>query len=121
MKFSIHEVLNSLSFGVGVAEVFEESDEAVAEVALDDDLSVFGTTPYPTLGLEGLAEGGKVVVGSNKAVNNGDGLASSAITLDTHAQFLLVEGQGVDFGRSVVLILEVGVGGIDHSYKVFVL
>lgn len=107
-------------FGLGVAHFFEQGDDSVAKIALDDDLTVFGAAAYTTFAFEGFVQEGHVVGGAHKVIDHCDGFAPTPAALHAHTQFLLLGWEGVDDGVFVfVLVLKVGVGGIDHSGFVF--
>ena len=68
---------------------------AVAEIALDDDESVFGTAAHSKACFEGFAKVAKVVISADKARDDGDGLAATPAAFHPNPQLLSRRGQGL--------------------------
>ena len=91
----------------------------VAHVALQDDFPVFDRAAYAAAVFEPLAQGFQIGGAAYEASYQGHGLASPAFGIAQHAQILAGGFQGLGFGFFFVLVLEVGVGGIDHAHGAF--
>lgn len=102
-----------------VAFLAQDVAGLVPHIALQDDFPVFDRTAYAAAVLEQLAQGFQIGGGSYEASNQGHGLASPAFGIAQYAQILAGGFQGLGFGFFFVPVLEVGVGGIDHAYRSF--
>ena len=102
-----------------VAFLAQDAAGLVPHIALQDDFPVFDRTAYAAAVLEQLAQGFQIGGGSYEASNQGHGLASPAFGVAQYAQILAGGFQGLGFGFFFVPVLEVGVGGIDHAYRSF--
>ena len=99
-----------------VAGGLEEGGDAVAVVALDEYLAVFGVAADAALGFELFAQGGEVVVAADEACDEGHLLAAALAAVQLDVQSLLLWRQGLDDGLVVLVgVLKVGVGGVDHA------
>lgn len=104
-----------------VAQVVEQGKDTLAEVALDDDLPILDATSHTALDLELPPQLVEVGVGTDKVVDDGDRLASATATLHPHMQFLLIGRKRFNGRFLIVLVLVVGIGGIDHPHFVLIL
>lgn len=88
---------------------------------MDDDLAVFDAAAYAASAFEGLAEGVEVFIGADEFLHEGDGLATAAAAFHLDVQFLLCGRQGLyEVVFAFVVVLVVGVGGIDDADFVLV-
>ena len=93
----------------------EEGYDTLAEVALDDDLSIFDGPADTAFGFEGLAEDFKVGFSADKPVDNRDSLTPSPTAFHSDMKFLLCGCEGLGFGRRLVET-EVGISGINDIH-----
>ena len=88
---------------------------------MDDDLSVLHAAAYATFAFEEFAEGVEVFIGADEFLHEGDGLATAAAAFHLDMQFLLCGRQGLyEVVFAFVVVLVVGVGGIDDADFVLV-
>ena len=71
-----------MSFGVGIAFLVENLDDAGLELSLDDDFAVLAGTAHSTPGLEQSREVLEVVLAARESADDGDGFSSPSVLLD---------------------------------------
>lgn len=97
-----------------VAALGEDLHNAVAVVALDDDLPVLGRAAHAAPGFQQTCQLLQVGVAPDKSPDERHDLAPALLAVEPHAQILLRRGQcHGPLGRAGV-ILKIGVGRVDH-------
>ena len=98
---------------------FENIGHAGTEIALDDNLPVFGTAAHPARLFEPFAELLKVVIGADEARDERHHLASALFLVEHHPQTLLCGWERLFLGLLVVGVFEIGVGREDNPEAIF--
>ncbi len=114
IRLCVKKKLSAYAFDF-VALRLKQCKDFIAEVALDDDLSVFCCAAYSAGLLKLSAEFFKVVVGTYEAFDECDCFAATLFAVAQDFECLLIRRRCGGFGFVGVLILEVGGGGIDYS------
>lgn len=109
-----------VSAGGGVARGFQQVDDALAEVALDDNLALLGRASYATACLEPAGKGSEVVIGAYETTHQGYCLSTTVGSLYADTQLLRRWREGGGVGViGLALIGVVGIGGEYDSETVF--
>ena len=77
-------------FCLCISFCFQQLDNPLFELSLNDDFSIFHRTSHTTFGLEQLAQFFQVIFSPYKSIDKGNSFASPAFLLDADTQFLLL-------------------------------